>query len=288
MPFNNKIFVFAALAMFAFAGNSILNRYALAGGGAGAWGFTLIRLLSGTVMLALLTRFRIKGGSWAGAISLLVYAAGFSFGYLALDTGIGALILFTMVQLTMMGRGAMTGERLSLYQWLGALIAFGAMVWLLWPVQGVPDQAIPLWAVVSMSAAGIGWGMYSLIGRGAAAPLLATTGNFARAALIALVLSLPIFLARPEAWPNGPSTLAAIASGAITSGIGYALWYTALPGLTRTKAGILQLSVPAIAAIGGVILLGEVLTTRLAISALLILAGVSLVILTQRQGGKDA
>jgi len=139
MTSNWKLFGLGALAMLAFAGNSILNRYALVDGHAGAWSFTLIRLLSGAIMLALLTRLQIRGGSWAGAASLLVYAAGFSFAYQALDAGLGALILFTAVQFTMMGRGVAKGERLGAFQWLGVVIAFAAMVWLLWPAHRISE-----------------------------------------------------------------------------------------------------------------------------------------------------
>jgi len=278
-----KLFILGALAMLAFAGNSILNRFALVDGEVGAWSFTLIRLLSGALMLAFLSGFRVRGGSWVGAVSLLVYAAGFSFAYLALDAGLGALILFTMVQFTMMGRGVATGERLGTVQCLGALTAFGAMIWLLWPTENGNGGAVPLWAVASMSAAGMGWGVYSLIGRGVAAPLLVTAGNFARAALIALLLSLPIFFVLPEAQPKGTAILAAVTSGAITSAMGYAIWYAALQGLSRMQAGIMQLSVPALAALGGVMFLGEMLTPRLMISTLLILAGVGVATLSRRR-----
>ncbi len=276
--------------MLAFAGNSILNRYALVDGHAGAWSFTLIRLLSGAIMLALLTRLQIRGGSWAGAASLLVYAAGFSFAYQALDAGLGALILFTAVQFTMMGRGVAKGERLGAFQWLGVLIAFAAMVWLLWPAHRISETVsetalgnIPLWAAASMSLAGMGWGVYSLIGRGASSPLLATSGNFARAALMALILTIPIFLISPEARPAGTALIAAVTSGAITSGLGYAIWYAALPGLSRMQAGIMQLTVPALAALGGVLFLGEILTPRLMISTVLILTGVGAATLSRRK-----
>lgn len=283
MTTHVKTFAWGALAMSAFAGNSILNRYALIDGTAGAWGFTLIRLVSGAIMLALLTRFRVKGGSWAGAGSLLIYAAGFSFAYLAMDAALGALVLFTAVQFTMMGRGITVGEQLTSLQWLGALIAFVAMIWLLWPVNNASHSLAPIWAIASMIAAGVGWGAYSLIGRQETAPLLATTGNFARAALIALCLSIPIFILSPEAAPPRNAVLAAITSGAITSGIGYAIWYAAVPSLSRMQAGIMQLSVPALAALGGIIFLNETMTPRLWVSAVLILIGVAVATLHRQK-----
>lgn len=270
--------------MLAFAGNSILNRYALVDGDSGAWTFTLIRLISGAVMLALLSGFRIRGGSWAGALALLLYAGGFSFAYLAMDAGLGALILFAMVQFTMLGAGIAAGERLSLIQGGGAFIAFAAMIWLLFPEAGNADfQSPALWAVGAMSAAGTGWGVYSLIGRGAAQPLLVTSGNFTRAALIAVILTLPLLSIWPEGRPSTGAILAAMASGAITSGLGYAIWYAVLPKLSRMQAGLMQLSVPAIAAIGGVMILGEVLTPRLMISTALILAGVGAATISRRK-----
>lgn len=272
-----KIFGLGALAMLAFAGNSILNRYALIDGGSGAWTFTLIRLISGAVMLAILSRFQMKEGSWRGALMLLVYAAGFSYAYLALGAGLGALILFTAVQFTMLGQGLVSGERLSAVQWIGTATAFSAMVWLLAPGANRPD----LWAVAAMIAAGMGWGVYSLLGRGVTAPLFATTGNFVRAALIAIALSLPVFWVMPETVPNTSAIIAALTSGAITSGIGYAIWYAALPGLSRMQAGIMQLSVPAIAALGGVVFLGEILTSRLLISTSVILMGVGIATLVR-------
>ncbi|MCL4147182.1 UNVERIFIED_CONTAM: hypothetical protein GTU68_003845 [Idotea baltica] len=195
----------------------------------------------------------------------------------------GALIMFTVVQFTMIGRGVATGERFSALQWLGTLIAFSAMAWLLWPSQDASGTAIPIWAAASMALAGVGWGVYSLIGRGETAPLLATTGNFARATLLALLFSLPVLALLPESMPSTGATIAAIASGAITSGIGYAIWYAALPGLTRMQASIMQLSVPAIAALGGVLFLNEVLTPRMIISTALILSGVGAAMMLQRR-----
>lgn len=270
--------------MMAFAGNSILNRYALIDGSLGAWTFTLIRLMSGAVMLAFLTRFRLKDGNMIGAISLLIYAGGFSYAYITMDAGLGALILFAMVQFTMLGAGLQAGERLSPLQWYGTGLAFAALVWLLWPHHNeAANQAPAYLAIVSMAAAGIGWGVYSLVGRKSPNPLLSTAGNFTRASLIALVLTIPALFFSPEINTSSYALIAAVVSGALTSGVGYAIWYAVLPKLSRSQAGIMQLSVPAIASIGGILFLGEVLTPRVAISTGLILLGVGLATLSKKQ-----
>ena len=270
----------AMVAMLAFAANSVLARYALVDGEAGAWTFTLIRLTSGALALAVLTRFsRLGAGSWRGAISLLVYVAGFSFAYLQLDAGLGALVLFAMVQFTMLGWALRSGERLTLLQWVGLIIAFCALIWLLSPSSSGAEGI----AISAMMAAGIAWGAYSLIGRGATNPTQDTAGNFLRASLIALLLSPMIIFLAPEPAPSQTAISAALASGVITSGIGYAIWYSALPHLSRARAGIMQLSVPAIAALGGVIFLAEPLTTRLGLSTLAVLVGVGLATLAPRR-----
>ena len=234
-------------------------------------------------MLALLTKFRLKDGSMMGAISLLIYAGGFSYAYITMDAGLGALILFAMVQFTMLGAGVQAGERLSPRQWCGAGVAFAALIWLLWPNHnGDTSQAPAYLAVLSMAAAGIGWGVYSLVGRKSPNPLLSTAGNFTRASLIALILTIPVLFLSPEIKVSSHAVIAAVVSGALTSGVGYAIWYAVLPKLTRSQAGIMQLSVPAIAAIGGIIFLSEVLTQRVAISTALILLGVGLATLPKK------
>lgn len=268
------------LAMIAFAANSILARYALAEGGSGAWSFTLIRLVSGALALAMLAKFRVRNaGSWRGAASLLVYVAGFSFAYLALGAGLGALILFAVVQFTMVGWALKSGEHLAPLQWAGLASAFAALVWLLSPSISTPSSGL---AILSMIAAGLGWGAYSLIGRGSTSPTRDTAGNFVRASLMALPLSPLIFWLHPEALPGNTAIAAGLASGIITSGLGYAIWYAVLPQMGRAEAGILQLSVPAIAALGGVAFLSEPLTFRLALSATIILVGVGLATLRKR------
>ena len=279
-----KVFALGILTLLAFAGNSILNRYALIDSGSEPWSFTVIRLVSGAIMLAALTGFQYRGGTWKGAIALLSYAAFFSYAYLVLDAGLGALILFTWVQFTMLGRAAAIGERFSIVQWTGTILAFLALAWLLWPSENaIITGYSSILALGSMSFAGISWGIYSLIGRGATDPIAETSGNFSRATLIALIVSVPVMLFRPEPLPGTPAFLAAVTSGALTSGLGYAVWYSILPFLSRMQAGVMQLSVPAIASIGGVLLLGEVLTQRLAISTILILFGVGIATLSPRK-----
>ncbi len=280
MPSTLRILLLGSLAMIAFAANSVLARFALVDGASGAWSFTLIRLISGALALALLVRLKVKGtGSWKGAVSLLIYVAGFSYAYLALGAGFGALVLFAVVQFTMVGWALKSGERLSALQWAGLIAAFGALVWLLSPSLSAPSSGF---AILAMMAAGMGWGAYSLIGRSSKAPTRDTAGNFLRASLIALLLTPLIFFALPEARPGNTAIAAALASGIITSGVGYAIWYGVLPALGRAQAGILQLTVPAIAALGGVLFLSEPLTLRLALSAAIILGGVGLATLRRK------
>ena len=277
MAFAPRLFLLGALAMLAFAGNSLLARYALLGDQAGAWTFSLIRLISGAAVLALIVRLDLRSaGSWSGGLSLLIYMAGFSYAYLELGAGLGALILFATVQFTMIGWALRSGERLGLLQWSGLLLAFGALIWLLSPNL---DGALGV-ATLAMIAAGMGWGAYSLIGRGAQQPTRDTAGNFLRASLIALVLSPLVLFASPEPAPSQSALIAALVSGVVTSGLGYSIWYAAWPGFSRAQAGIMQLSVPAIAAIGGVLLLGEALTLQLALSTAIILAGVGVATLS--------
>ena len=280
MPSAFRILLLGSLAMIAFAANSVLARFALVDGASGAWSFTLIRLISGALALALLVRLKMKGtGSWKGAASLLIYVAGFSYAYLALGAGFGALVLFSVVQFTMVGWALKSGERLSALQWAGLIAAFGALVWLLSPSLNTPSSGL---AILAMMAAGMGWGAYSLIGRSSKAPTRDTAGNFLRASLIALLLTPLVFVTQPEAMPGNTAIAAALASGIITSGMGYAIWYGVLPALGRAQAGILQLTVPAIAALGGVLFLSEPLTLRLALSAAIILGGVGLATLRRK------
>jgi len=241
--------------------------------------FTTIRLLSGALVLWLLVQLRRSEASGQGnmvsALALWVYAAGFSFAYISLDAGIGALLLFGAVQATMIGYGLWRGERFTRLQVLGLVLALGGLIGLLLPGLSAP----PLAGALLMLLAGVAWGVYSLRGRGAGDPTRVTAGNFIRAVPVALLLSLLMW---PQAQLDPVGVGYAIASGALASGVGYALWYTVLPLLQTTRAATIQLSVPVIAAAGGVLLLGEAVSLRLLLASCAILGGIALVIWEKR------
>lgn len=274
-----RLFALTAFAMTAFAANSILCRLALRDTGIDPASFTTIRLLSGALALWLITtRGRgplVAGGNWISAAALFGYGAAFSFAYITLPAGLGALLLFGAVQTSMILWGLRKGERLDLRQGVGLVVALTGLVLLLRPGLSAP----PLAGSVLMIAAGVAWGVYSLRGRGAGDPALATAGNFLRAAPMALALSL-LLLPRMHFDPYG--ALYAAISGAITSGIGYVAWYAALKGMTATRAAIVQLSAPVIAAMGGILFLGETFTLRLAIASVAILSGIALAVVRQK------
>ncbi len=278
MPSTRAIFL-TTLAMLAFAGNSILTRIALKNTSIDAASFAAVRLISGALALWLLVKLRntaqVGSGNWLSAAALFVYAAGFSFAYISLPTASGALILFGSVQATMIGYGLWKGERLTKLQWLGLMLAFGGLIGLLLPGLSAP----PLAGSLLMMFAGLAWGVYSLRGRGQGDATQVTAGNFVRAVPLALIMSL-ILLNSSSLDLNG--LLLAIASGAITSGIGYAIWYSALPMLKATHASVVQLSVPMLAAFGGVIFLGEGFSPRLIFASVAILGGIALVIYQKR------
>lgn len=273
-----NLFLLTTLAMVAFAANSVLGRMGLIETEIGAGSFAMIRLVSGALVLTAICLLQSKkiSGSLGGGLSLLIYAGFFSYAYIALPAGMGAVILFAMVQITMLGWGLMRGETLSALQWIGFLIAVSALLWLVSPSL----QAPPLWAAGLMAIAGIGWGAYSLIGRSAEDATSATTGNFVIASVLAAPLLAAMLFLKPESYPPLDGIGLAVLSGAVTSGLGYVIWYRALPGLTATRAGIAQLSVPAIAAIGGVAFLAEPITWRFALATTAILGGVALAVLT--------
>lgn len=268
-----------ALALVAFAGNSLLCRAALAHGAIDAAGFTLVRLLSGAAVLVLLVRLQgdkaAGNGSWLSALALFAYAAAFSFAYLQLTAATGALLLFGAVQATMIATGLSRGERLRALQLAGLLLACGGLIALLLPGLSAP----PLSGALLMLAAGVAWGAYSLRGRGAGDPLRVTAGNFVRAVPFAALLALLLW-GQLAATPAGIAY--AIASGALASGVGYAIWYSALPHLRATTAASVQLSVPVIAALGGALLLGEALTLRLLVASVAIVGGIALVVVKAR------
>ncbi|MDB5744598.1 MAG: protein of unknown function transrane [Polaromonas sp.] len=268
-------------AMAAFAGNSLLCRMALKETGIDAASFTAIRLASGALVLwavARSTRGAQAGqGNWLSALALFAYAACFSFAYVSLPTGTGALLLFGAVQALMIGYGIWSGERLRPLQLAGLALAFGGLAGLLLPGVSAP----PLAGSVLMLLAGMSWGVYSLRGKGAGDPTRVTAGNFLRAAPLALGLGLAMLLFRGASLDAAGLWLA-VASGALTSGIGYAVWYTVVPALKATTAASVQLSVPVLAALGGIAFLGEQLTLRLVLASLAILGGIALVVLQKR------
>ncbi len=271
-----------ALAMLAFAGNSLLCRAALRDSELDPSSFTAIRLVSGALTLVLLVVLRRRGplrGDWLSALALFVYAAAFSFAYIELDAGSGALVLFGAVQASMIGYGWLRGERLSGLQWLGLGLAIGGLVYLLLPGASAP----PLLSGGLMILAGIAWAAYSLRGRGTQDPLAATAGNFLR--------SLPALL--PLAWLfhdqlswDASGAIYAVASGALASGVGYAIWYAALPHLRALQAASVQLSVPVIAALMGAVLLGERIDPRLAFASLAVLGGIALILLSRSRASR--
>ena len=272
---SSRIVLVTALAMLAFASNSLLCRVALRDTTIDAASFTAIRLVSGALILvAILWLRRIRpttGGSWPMAAMLSAYAAFFSFTYRELTAATGALLLFGSVQFTMTGYGLWKGERFGGLRLLGLAVAVSGLVGLLLPGLAAP----PIGAAIMMLLAGAAWGVYSLLGRSAGEPIAATGGNFLRSVPFAAVLILSTF-GRVDGDLMG--TLYAVISGAVTSGLGYVLWYAALPALRATTAATIQLSVPAIAAIGGAMLLAEPVTPRLLLASAAILGGIALVI----------
>lgn len=277
-----RLFLLTAVTMTAFAANSVLNRAALLGGHADWAAFAAIRLLAGAAALAGILWLRGRrprpGGRGSvkaritGAASLALYMLGFSAAYVALGAGPGALILFGGVQITMFAGALLAGEAVPVRRWAGAAVAFAGLSVLMWPGAGAQ---VPLWPALAMAAAAAGWGVYSLAGRGAADPLGETARNFALACLPAMAVAAWMALAGGLR-ADGAGVALAVVSGAVTSGLGYALWYAILPALGAARAGIAQLSAPVIAAAGGIAFLGEAPTLRFAAASVLVLGGVAL------------
>lgn len=274
-----RLLVAVTLALLAFAGNSLLARLALRDGGMDPASFTALRLVSGALVLwVLATAFR-KGatgqGQWVSALALFAYAAFFSLAYVQLEAGAGALLLFGAVQVTMIGRGLWRGERLAAWQWLGLALALGGLAGLLLPGLTAP----PPGPAAMMVAAGVAWGIYSLRGQGGGDAIRVTAGNFLRCLPFAAVFWL---LMLDQTRIDAAGVGYALASGALASGVGYAIWYTALPALRASTAATLQLCVPLLVALAGVAWLGEPATLRLALAALAIVGGVALVVRFRR------
>jgi drug/metabolite transporter (DMT)-like permease len=263
------------ITLIAFASNSVLCRMALAQGAIDPISFANLRILSGAATLwiisALLRRKSRPRGSWVSASMLALYAVAFSYAYVSLSAGTGALILMGSVQATMIVAGIRAGERPIPIQWLGLLLALGGTVYLVSPgITGPPVLGSSL-----MALAGFAWGVYSLRGRGSGDPITTTTDNFIRAVPILLTINL-VQLGGVRWLPQG--VLLALLSGSLTSGIGYVLWYAALRGLTATRAAVVQLAVPVIAAMGGVIFLSEAIVPRLVMASVAVLGGVGLAV----------
>jgi drug/metabolite transporter (DMT)-like permease len=274
-----------AVAMLAFAGNSLLCRLALRPHAIDPTSFTLLRVVAGAVTLSLLcarrpTRATVRAGSWRSALALAGYAIAFALAYVALDAATGTLVLFGAVQVTMLAWGLAHGERPPRLAWAGFVAATAGLALLLVPGVSAPDPA----GLALMAVAGISWGVYSLRGRGVADPVAATTSNFLRAAPLCLLASVAaLCCATPHFGLDG--VVCACVSGAITSGLGYVIWYAAVRKLSATQAAMAQLTVPVLAAVGGVILLGEAMSPRLLLAAVLVLGGVATAVLARRGSG---
>jgi drug/metabolite transporter (DMT)-like permease len=290
-----RVMTLTTLALLAFAGNSVLCRLVLKEGSIDAASFTSIRMISGALMLWLIVLVHRRsariGGNWWSALALFVYAAGFSFAYLSLPAALGALLLFGAVQATMIGYGIWMGEELRILQRAGLALALVGLVVLLAPGLAAP----PLWGSLLMAMAGIAWGIYSLRGKVVSDPLQVTAGNFLRT--IPLVVLLMLFMQGRvllggdsfnhnffgTAVLSSSGILYAVLSGALASGVGYTIWYGVLPALKATTAASVQLSVPVITAVGGVIFLSEALTLRLLLASVAILGGIALVIVKKNK-----
>lgn len=285
-----KLFTYVSFALLAFAGNSVLCRLALGYGLIDASSFTSVRLLSGVLTLIVISLVLHKGNvsavltqlkkqnsakTWLASFMLFVYAATFSYAYISLDTGTGALILFGMVQLSMIVIGALYGNKLHYSEWLGILVAFTGVVYLVKPNLTTPSFL----GFVLMALSGIAWAIYTLLGRGSKQPILDTSANFLRTLpFVGLLAFLTIQDVQVTDW----GIIYAVLSGAVTSAVGYALWYLVLKDLTVTQAAVLQLLVPILAAIGGVIFVSELISIRLIIASLLVLGGILMVIIGRR------
>ncbi|MBK9154252.1 MAG: DMT family transporter [Chloracidobacterium sp.] len=273
-----KIFLYTAFALTAFAFNSILCRMALGQGEADAVGFTVVRLAAGAATLAVIlalsnkTKSIAESGHWISAFFLFAYAICFSIAYLGLTAGTGALILFGAVQITMIAAAAIKGDRPGIWELAGVAVAFGGLVYLVLPGLTAP----PLLSSALMAAAGAAWGFYTLRGKGSTDPLAETAGNFIRSVPMIVLTAIP-FIGGIHLSARG--FVLAVLSGAIASGVGYSVWYAALRYHTATRAAVLQLAVPVIAAVGGVLLLAETAGVRLLIAGVLILGGISIAIL---------
>ena len=275
-PITARTLLLTVIAMLAFAANSLLCRLALGQGMIDAASFATIRILAGAVILSvvLIPAWRAKGripADWRAVLTLFLYVVFFSYAYLLLSAGTGALVLFGAVQLTMFIAAIKAGEHFAPLSWVGLLLSLSGLVYLVMPGVTAPDFR----GVALMTVAGVAWGFYSLLGRHSVKPLEATANNFIFSLPMAVIVSL-VFL--DDTHVSAPGVALAIVSGAIASGLGYVIWYAALKGLTATRAATVQLSVPVIAAFGGAIFLAEQVTLRLLLASIAILGGIAIVL----------
>jgi len=272
-----KTSVCTVLALIAFAANSILCRLALSGGAIDSANFASIRLLSGAIVLWMImtvSKPKItvpKKGNWTASFLLFIYAVSFSYAYVTLETGTGALILFGAVQITMILMSLLSGTRLHISEWIGVVIAFGGFVYLILPGVSTPSVI----GFFLMTIAGISWGLYTLKGQASTQPLIDTTYNFLRTIPLVIVL---VMITLNGSIYSVEGILLAVLSGSLASGVGYTVWYVAISRLSSIQAAVFQLLVPVIAAIGGVMFISEVITMRLGVSAMIILSGILIVI----------
>lgn len=283
-PSSARTLALTSVTMIAFAANPLLCRMAMGAAEIDPASFATVRVTSGALVLALIVapRWLARGrprADWRAVVMLFAYMILFAFAYLSLSVGTGALILFGAVLLTMFGVALARGERFSTWSWVGLFAACLGLVYLVAPGVAAPDPA----GAILMAGAGVAWGFYSLLGRTAADPLGDTANNFLLSVPLALVVSL---FSLADLHASGRGVALAVASGAVASALGYAVWYAALAGLTATRAATVQLSVPVIAGFGGVLFLAEQITLRLLVSSVAVLGGIALV-LAQRRGGQD-
>ena len=279
----SKTFGYTLLALISFAGNSIICRIALKEAAIEPALFTSIRLISGTIVLMLVVAMTRKSkktkskGSWFSAAMLFMYAAAFSYAYVSLETGTGALILFGVVQITMITYSLISGNKMSTIEWLGIVLALCGFLYLMLPGAKAPS----LYGFILMTISGIGWGMYSIKGKTTKNPLQDTAYNFLRTIPFLLLLLYFVF---QESYYTKTGVILALLSGIITSGLGYVIWYAALKGLTTIQASVVQLFVPVLAGLGGLILVNENVSLRVIVASVLILGGISLMIVKKNQG----
>lgn len=279
-----KTIGYTITALTAFAANSVLCRMALKDNAIDASSFTVIRLLSGVVMFIILLSFKSQSPNepngkqsktWISALMLFIYAISFSFAYMSLETGTGALVLFGTVQITMITMSVISGHRLRLFDLLGMAVSFGGLAYLVYPTITTPSFL----GFILMVVSGFAWGMYTVIGKGSLNPLKDTALNFHYTIPLVLVLVLTTL---PMMSLSFDGVVLAIISGAVTSALGYTVWYIALRGLSATEAAVVQLSVPVVASIGGILFVSEPISTRLVIACTLVLSGILMVVLSKK------